>query len=421
MLALVDPIALPDDPAVLAEEIARTAAHLDAATHRLLTCIRQFDASGEWQRQGALSCAHWLAWRIGLDAGAAREKVRVARALGSLPHIDGGLRRGVLSYAKVRALTRVATPDNDACLAEMGREATGAQLERLCRQLRKVVNATREGECLDDRRHVRDETLANGMVRISAVLHPDEAALVMKAIEEARRRSAGDASAETPGQIPPRPDALVTVAQAFLDLTESPSPLADPRTQLLVHLDQDPLASDGTLAATLDDGTRVSAETLRRLGCDATVVPIRHGEGTHSAGRRTRTVSPNLRLALWLRDRGCRFPSCSNQLFLHAHHIRHWIHGGATTAENLVLLCSTHHRLVHEGLADIQVRGGEVSFFDRHRRCLEAAPRAATVEGDATAIIEAWNEELEIEAESNLPGWNGERLDLDWAAEALGR
>src|SRR4051812_19897456 len=145
MLALVPALDVPADPAALGDEIARTAAHLDAATHRLLTCIRQFDASGEWERQGALSCAHWLSWRIGLDAGAAREKVRVARALGSLPHISDGLRRGVLSYAKVRALTRVATPENDATLAEMSREATGAQLERLCRQFRKVVSATAEG------------------------------------------------------------------------------------------------------------------------------------------------------------------------------------------------------------------------------------------------------------------------------------
>ena len=81
MLALVRTSDLPIDPATLGDEIARTAAHLDAATHRLLTCIRAFDQSGEWQRQGTISCAHWLNWRIGLDPGAAREKVRVARAL----------------------------------------------------------------------------------------------------------------------------------------------------------------------------------------------------------------------------------------------------------------------------------------------------------------------------------------------------
>jgi hypothetical protein len=86
----------------LGQEIASLAAHLDAATHRLLECIRQFDDAHGWHQQGAVSCAHWLAWRTGLDAATAREKVRVARALGSLPAIDEALRQARLSYAKVR-------------------------------------------------------------------------------------------------------------------------------------------------------------------------------------------------------------------------------------------------------------------------------------------------------------------------------
>src|SRR5829696_906085 len=107
MLSFAVADAVPDDPCDLADEIARMAAQLDAATHRLLGCIRRFDDSGEWNRQGLVSCAHWLSWRIGLDLGTAREKVRVARALGDLPRIDDALRQGVLSYAKVRAVTRV--------------------------------------------------------------------------------------------------------------------------------------------------------------------------------------------------------------------------------------------------------------------------------------------------------------------------
>jgi hypothetical protein len=80
MLALASTVDVPADPTSLADEIARTAACLDAATHRLLTCIRAFDKSGDWERQGLVSCAAWLTWRIGLDRGAAREKVRVASA-----------------------------------------------------------------------------------------------------------------------------------------------------------------------------------------------------------------------------------------------------------------------------------------------------------------------------------------------------
>jgi len=89
----------------LGEEIATLSAHLDAATHRLLECIRRFDEAEGWHEQGAISCAHWLAWRLGWDPATAREKVRVARALGTLPAVDEALRSGRLSYAKVRALT----------------------------------------------------------------------------------------------------------------------------------------------------------------------------------------------------------------------------------------------------------------------------------------------------------------------------
>jgi uncharacterized protein DUF222 len=94
----------------LGDEIAELSAHLDAATARLLTLIREFHAHGGWNT-GFRSCAHWLSWRIGMDLGAARERVRVARALGGLPGLAGALAQGELSYAKVRALTRVATPE----------------------------------------------------------------------------------------------------------------------------------------------------------------------------------------------------------------------------------------------------------------------------------------------------------------------
>src|SRR5262245_48001041 len=104
----------------LGDEIAVQSVHLEAATARLLDLIRQFDAEGGWNN-GFRSCAHWLCWRVGLDLGAAREKVRVARTLGTLPRLAESLARGELSYAKVRALTRVATPDNEERLLTIGR------------------------------------------------------------------------------------------------------------------------------------------------------------------------------------------------------------------------------------------------------------------------------------------------------------
>jgi hypothetical protein len=121
----------------LGNEIAELSAHLDAATARLLTLIRDFDARGGWNT-GFRSCAHWLSWRVGLDLGAARERVRVARALETLPRLADALACGELSYAKVRALTRVATPETEARLLSVGRAGTACHVERIGRGWRRV-------------------------------------------------------------------------------------------------------------------------------------------------------------------------------------------------------------------------------------------------------------------------------------------
>jgi hypothetical protein len=425
-----------DNPHALGEEIARIAAHLDAATHRLLTCVRRFDESGEWERQGALSCAHWLSWRIGLDAMTAREKVRVARALGGLPSIDEALRRGKLSYAKVRAISRVATAENERRLLDLALASTGAQLERICRTFRRVVAEQLPGDpTLDERRYVSERVLPSGMVRVEAVLHPDEAALVMKAIEVARAgaRAASeseapdDVSAETPAShTVSKPDALVQVAESFLAHGQAAGTGGD-RCQIFVHLQQDPLAPDGTstLAATLDDGTRVPAETFRRLACDASLVSVTHdAAGTPlDVGRRTRTIPPALRRTLWSRDRGCRFPSCANTHHVHAHHIDHWAHGGETSLNNLVLLCGTHHRLLHEGgIGVTRTADGRLDFRDSQRRVVASVPQAVDVPGEAGGALERWvaAADLRIDAETNLPGWDGTPVDYDAAVSAAG-
>ena len=146
----------------------------------------QVRPGGGWEKQGAVSCAHWLSWRIGIDLPTAREKVRVARALGSLRAMDEALGRGELSYAKVRALTRVATPENELRLLELARHATGAQLERICRGYRQVAASLADEGPLAEERSLRERLLPGGMVRLELVVHPDEAALIRQAIEKAR-------------------------------------------------------------------------------------------------------------------------------------------------------------------------------------------------------------------------------------------
>src|SRR5206468_11412968 len=120
----------------LGDEIAELSAHLDAATARLLDLIREFDTREGWNT-GFRSCAAWLSWRVGLDVGAARERVRVARALATLPRLAAALARGELSYAKVRALTRVATPGSGGRVLAVGRAGTAGRVGRPVRGWRR--------------------------------------------------------------------------------------------------------------------------------------------------------------------------------------------------------------------------------------------------------------------------------------------
>src|SRR2546427_8031956 len=120
----------------LGDEIAELSVHLEAATARLLDLIREFDAQGGWGN-GFRSCADWLSLRVGLDPGAARERVRIARALGMLPLLARALARGELSYSKVRALTRVATPQTEERLLKVGRAGTAEHVERIVRGWRR--------------------------------------------------------------------------------------------------------------------------------------------------------------------------------------------------------------------------------------------------------------------------------------------
>src|SRR5438132_9896629 len=171
----------------LGDEIAELSAHLDAATARLLELIRAFDARGGWNT-GFCSCAAWLSWRVVLDLGAARERVRVARALGTLALLAQALARGELSYAKVRTLTRVATPETEARLLTVGRAGAAAHVERIVRGWRCVDRRAEVREA--KRRHAtralhvyHDE---DGTVVLRGRLEPEVGALFLQALAAAR-------------------------------------------------------------------------------------------------------------------------------------------------------------------------------------------------------------------------------------------
>ena len=358
-----------DDLERLGDEIAALSARVDAPFAQLLTLIREFDDRLGWRRAGFRSCADWLAWRSGLDPGAARERVRIARALGGLPRFAEALARSELSYAKVRALTRVATPATEARLLAMGRTVTAAQAERI---VRGWPRDSRETDLAESRRRHASRALhvytdERGMVVIHGRLDPEGGAVLLQALTAAQdvlyRR---DRRCGPPSLIPPvepnheqqLADALLLVAESALHHELDPSAPSE-RYHVILQVD-----SSGE--SSLGDGTHVSAETSERLSCDASRTWIRQDEEGHSVevSKKGRTIPLAIRRALLHRDQVCRFPGCERR-FVQAHHIRHWAHGGPTVLSNLVLLCRYHHRAVHEDGYQITRHENGVLTFHR--------------------------------------------------------
>jgi len=410
----------------LGDEIAELSAHLDAATARLLTLIREFDARGGWN-SGFSSCAAWLGWRVGLDLGAARERVRVARALGTLPRLAEALARGELSYAKVRALTRVATPATEARLLAVGRAGTAAQIERIVRGWRR---ADRQAEV----RQATRQHAERGTVLVRGRLTPEVGALLIRALDAAREtlyqrtRATAGVTAPDPAMAPPtraqqHADALALLAETALHHEIDPGAPGE-RYQVVVHVDAAVLADpEQPGQSVLEEGGHVSAETSRRLACDASRVVMRHDDEGRllEVGARTRTIPPALRRALLHRDRSCRFPGCHARVG-EGHHVRHWAQGGPTTLGNLVLLCRRHHHAVHdEGYRVFRGPDGALDFRRPDGRPLPEVPPTDPVPADPIHTLHAQHaaQGLRLHARTACPGWLGERLDLGWALNVL--
>lgn len=420
----------------LGDEIAELSAHLEAATARLLDLIREFDARSGWNA-GFRSCAAWLSWRVGLDLGAARERVRVARALATLPRLAHALAHGELSYAKLRALTRVATPETEERLLAVGRAGTAAHVERIVRGWRQVDRQQEAREAARQHAtralHVYQEE--DGTIVIRGRLAPEAGAVLMQALNAARealyQRSrlqpavsdSVDVSAETPTMAQQQADALVLVAETALHHGIDPGAPGE-RYQVVVHVDAPVLVDpDQPGQSLLEDGARVSAETSRRLACDASRVVMQHAHDGRvvEVAARTRTIPPAIRRALYHRDAGCRFPGCGVR-FGQGHHIRHWANGGLTTLSNLALLCRRHHRAVHEeGYQLERTPDGELRFRRPDGQMLPDAPAAPDVPEDPMEIIRGRHEAmgLALDAHTATPGWLGERIDVGYAIDVL--
>lgn len=385
----------------LVEELTGLFSTLSAGEARFVALVGEFDELGGWADGRTRTCAHWLNWKLGIAMPAARERVRVARALRELPRLAGAFAEGRLSYSKVRAITRVATPATEETLLGFGLYATAAQLERICRTWRQVRAASEPDAEVRQRATQRFDVFLtdDGMMDVAASLPTDVGVVVARALAKASTQLFADRGAAGEGE-DRRIEALRVICESFLAGESSGSSSAD-IWQVVVSTSAESLAraagqdgvavqaqptdgaqpgdgmqSDGGTRpgdgdrvdvvgpfdtgvgsgvdhglGQVEDGPVLAGSVLSRLACDAVLVGMvtaGHGDGQPvGVGRRRRTIPGWLRRLVHQRDPGCRFPGCPNSRWTDVHHIIHWAAGGRTDLDNLVRLCRFHHTSVH--------------------------------------------------------------------------
>ena len=305
----------------LAAEICTLAGHINAANHRWLMLIAEFDRRNGWSDGATQSCAHWLNWKCGIAMGAAREKVRVARALENLPKISAAMACGKLSYSKAREITRVACAETEDYLLMIAEHGTAQHVEKL---VRATAVARTPRSCRA--RPASSRTVRELSVRRRRLTRPElPAAGGSRRADVESTGTRGRGTTRGPKDVPagtsPEPvpfsarraDALALVAESFLAHGVMEVRGTD-RHQIVVHVAAETLRDRTAGCCEFEHGPSMAAETARRLACDASVVAlIENDDGEPlNVGRKTRTISAPLRRVLNARDKGCRFPGCSN-------------------------------------------------------------------------------------------------------------
>ncbi len=328
------------------EVIARIdAAHarVGAAQRAWLELIGEVDATGAWAGDGARDLAHWLGMRYGISTWKARRLVGAARALEGLPRIADALGSGTLSLDKVAELCRFATPENEQRLCAWAR---GVACWAIRRRADREHAAALDPIAAHEQRQV-SWWYHDAAFELSALLPAEAGAAIVTAIERMAER-VPVMPGEPPAPTAParRADALVAICSA--QLADDPDP---DRASVVVHLSAaGSTTTAGRATGEIEHGPVLHPATVARLACDARVQSVEEDED-----REVITASPMRREpSTWMlrqlrhRDTGCRFPGCGTTAFTHAHHLVWWSEGGATELGNLALVCSFHHRLVHE-------------------------------------------------------------------------
>jgi hypothetical protein len=347
-----------------------------------------------------------------------------------VPQIAAAMAAGRVSYAKVRAMTRVADAGNESYLLNIALHGTASHVEDVVRGYRRALDAEElSREAVQQReQHLWFHTEPDGSMTIRGRVPAEVGALFKRALEAAldtvpipENVPAGtfSESEELHRSRKRRVEALATLVESFL--ANGPKDLSGAdRHQIVVHVDVETLKHDHPGRCELEHGPSLAAETARRLACDASVVRIlENAKGEPlDVGRKTRTLPPGIRRALNARDKGCRFPGCCFKRYVDGHHVQHWTNGGETKLSNLVTLCRFHHRLVHEGRVVVRtLDDGAFRFVRPNGESFDSPLPGPT---DARAIVVAHEAaRLAITPVTAVTRWSGESLDLGLAVEGL--
>jgi len=350
--------------------------------------------------------------------------------------ISEAFAEGRLSFSKVRALTRIAAPHNEAWLLALALNGTAVHVERVVRLAQRYgeQEAIDLAERAEQQRRVAWRWDADGSLIIEGRLPAELGALFIKALEAATvppsKTPAAPESVTAVTSLPRenlvqrRADALVAVAESFL-ATGYREGLAGERNQVQVIVQVGEVGEVGAACgceaheAHIDGGPAIPQGTARRLASDASLVVMAEDTAGNvlDVGRRTRTIPPAIARALRRRDGGCRFPGCTCERFVDGHHVIHWADGGTIRLDNLVLLCPRHHGLVHEGGFTVASDGDGGWHFARPDGT--TLPRFFNAQPVVRGQLVASQKCMALSPLSLRPRWRGERMDDTMALGAL--
>ncbi len=406
----------------LEDELTQGTACIDAALCKWLLTLAEFDRREGYLPWECRSAAHFLNWRCGISLHTAREYVRVAYKLEHFPRLRAGFADGVLSYSKVRAISRIVTPETESTLVDWAECATAAQIDKVVAGRRSVDKNP------IDKRHVSWSYDDDGMLDARMKLLPEEGALFVAAMQIARDLLANSIGECVPagtsdddksvpaGTLSPKvsnADALVMVAETMI--ANGPTPVtAGDRHVVMVHLNAE------TDEASIDGGPVLSEASKQHLLCSCSFQDVVIGPEDREIlylGRKHRLPNRAQRRALGIRDGGCVFPGCTERIWVDAHHIDEWENGGLTDIDNLVLLCRFHHTAIHHrGFRVMKAPRQTFRFFRPDGLELIAAPKPATANGTLPNVGASGRP---ITPDTPLPNWDGLHPDYSAAVEGL--